>query len=489
METAGRAALQVLASRLPDRLSGGVLVATGVGNNGGDGWVLARALNRLEVPVFVAPVGEPGSELNRQMSELARAEGVRVVDPEGPWPQVALAVDALLGTGALGPLRTPVRALVERLNDLALPLVAIDGPSGVDLGTGTSHGPAIQATLSITFGGLRRGHLLARDECGTIVVVDIGHPPPDPGWPVLVGESEVARWQTRLAARAHKGSRGRVIVVGGDAGMTGALRIACRAAFAAGAGLVHAAAPAAVIEAIQAAEPDVQTVAQDFSDAPTTEIETLVHQCDALVLGPGLGKGPGRRPLIIALALRARAVVLDADGLNAFQGATDDLREIARRRVLILTPHVGEFRRLFPEQSQVVEADPWQAASEASRAIGATILLKGVPTVIATPDGPLLTVAAGNPGLATGGSGDLLSGLLGAMLAAGATAAQATAMGAQAMGVAADLAARRVTARAMRPMDIIAALPDVWRAWEVQRRAPSTPRPPVLYQLEAPQRW
>jgi NAD(P)H-hydrate epimerase len=489
METAGRAALQVLAARLPERLAGGVLVAAGPGNNGGDGWVLARALNRLEVPVFVAPVGPPGSQLNRQMSDLARAEGVRVVDPEGPWPQVALAVDALLGTGARGPLRPPIRALVERLNDLALPLVAIDGPSGVDLGTGLSHGPAVQATLSITFGGLRRGHLLARDECGAVVVVDIGHPLPEAAWPVLVREIEVARQQARLAARAHKGTRGRVVVVGGDAGMTGALRIACRSAFAAGAGLVHAVAPPEVVELIRAAEPDVQTLAQEFSSPPTASLQELVKQCDALVLGPGLGRGEGRRELLAALAALAPAVVLDADGLNVFQGATEALLAVARGRTLMLTPHVGEFRRLFPEQGQVVESDPWLAAGAASRAIGATVLLKGVPTVIAIPDGQLLTIAAGNPGLATGGSGDLLSGLLGAMLASEATAAQAGAMAAQAMGDAADLAARRVSARAMRPMDVIAALPDVWRAWEVQRQVPSAPRPPVLYQLESPQRW
>lgn len=489
MDAAGRAAAHVLAARFPDRIAGGVLVATGPGNNGGDGWVLARALHRLDLPVFVAPSAMDGSALNRQMAALARAEGVRIVEHDGPWPTVALAVDALLGTGATGVLRAPILTLVERLNDLAVPLIAIDGPTGVDLAAGTTHGAAVQAGLSITFGGLRRGHLLARDECGDVVVVDIGHPAPDPSWPTFVTDTELARLQDRFSAREHKGTRGRVVVIGGDAGMSGALRLCCRAAFTAGAGLVHAVAPTGTIDVLTSAEPDLQTLAHEFAIPLSPALERLLDASDAVVIGPGLGRGAGRLEFILAVTRRARSLVLDADALNAFAGASHRLRDLAQGRMVVLTPHPGEFRRLFPEHAEGAECDPWSAAVRASEASGCTLLLKGVPTVVASPTGPPLTVAAGNPGLATGGSGDVLSGLIGTFLIQLEHPGVAAALGAQALGRAAELAARRVSARGMRPMDVVGALPDLWRAWETLRLVPSGVRPPTLLELEAPQRW
>jgi ADP-dependent NAD(P)H-hydrate dehydratase / NAD(P)H-hydrate epimerase len=487
MDAAGRSAAQVLAGRFPERVSGGVLVAAGPGNNGGDGWVLARALHRLDVPVFVVPLPGTQSPLNRAASALARAEGVRTLEAEGPWPTVALGVDALLGTGAHGPLRPPAAALVERLLDLSVPMVAVDGPTGVDLATGVTHGPAVAARLTITFGGLRRGHLLARDECGEVVVTDIGHPAPDPSWPRLVTDRDAAEWIRPLGARDHKGVRGRVVVVGGDRGMSGAVRMAGRASFAAGAGLVHAAAPQETVAALTAAEPDLQTVVQPLEGPPGNRLMELIGGADALVVGPGLGRGPGRRDLVTALAEPARRMVLDADGLNAFQGEPAALRALAAGRALVLTPHPGEFRRLFPAQAQHLELDPWSAAAAASVACGATILLKGVPTVVAASGSPLLTVAAGNPGLATGGSGDILSGILGTMLAQELAPAHAAAVAAQVLGRAADLAARRVTARGLRPMDVVAAFADLWRAWSALIALGRRSAPPVLFELERPQ--
>jgi NAD(P)H-hydrate epimerase len=421
------------------------------------------------------------------MAELARGDGVRAVEPEGPWPTVGLAVDALLGTGARGNLRPPVAALVERLADLAVPIVALDGPTGVDLLTGVTHRPAVTARLSVTFGGLRRGHLLAREECGDLVVVDIGHPGGDPAWPRLVTDADAAAWLRPLSVRDHKGARGRVVVVGGDTGMSGALRLAARASFAAGAGLVHAAAPGPTIATLTAAEPDLQTAVQPFDQPPTPELLDLIARSDALVVGPGLGRGPGRRELIAALMEPARRVVLDADGLNAFQGEAAALTSLARGRVLVLTPHPGEFRRLFPDLSETLELDPWEAASRAATQSRATVLLKGVPSVINEPDAASYTVAAGNPGLATGGSGDILSGILGTMLAQRLTPGQGTAVAAQILGRAADLAARRVTARGLRPMDVVAAFPDVWRTWATLLAVGPLRQPPILLQLDRPQ--
>jgi hydroxyethylthiazole kinase-like uncharacterized protein yjeF len=486
MECAGRAAAVVLAWRYAHRLRDGVLVAAGPGHNGGDGWVLARALHRLEVPVWVTAPPGPGADLREEMAERARAEGVREVAPDGPWPTLGLVVDALLGTGARGAPRAPTAALLERILDLEVPIVAIDGPTGVDLQTGIVHG-APRAELSITFGGVRRGHLLARDEVGAIAVVDIGHPPPDPAWPTLVTDPQAAEWLRRLRSRDHKGERGRVVVIGGDMGMAGAARMAGRAAFGAGAGLVHVVAPPETVAALVQAEPDLQTFAHPLDRPPTGALLELVSRADAVVIGPGLGRGPGRRELVAALIGAARAIVLDADGLVAFQGAAEELRALAEGRALVLTPHPGEFRALFPELAPVRELDPWAAAVSAAEASGATVLLKGVPTVIARQGRAPFTVAAGNPGLATGGSGDVLSGLVGTALAHRLVPEVAAALGAQALGRAADIAARRSAARTLRPMDVVAALPDLWREWELYRLAPPLPRPPVLLELEAPQ--
>ena len=200
-----------------------------------------------------------------------------------------------------------------------MPVVAIDGPTGVDLQTGIVHG-APRADLSITFGGLRRGHLLARDEVGAVVVTDIGHPPADPAWPILVTDQHAAEWLRRLRSRDHKGARGRVVIVGGDAGMIGAARMAGRSAFGAGAGLVHVVAPPESVAALVQAEPDLQTLAHALDQPPSEKLLDLVRRADAVVIGPGLGRDATRRALVAALVREARAVVLDADALTAFHG-------------------------------------------------------------------------------------------------------------------------------------------------------------------------
>ncbi|MDH5316356.1 MAG: NAD(P)H-hydrate epimerase, partial [Gemmatimonadota bacterium] len=225
MESAGRAVVQVMMTRYRDRVRQGVLVACGAGNNGGDGWVVARTLHRLGVSVWVAavPSARPSALCDR-MAGLARADGVREVAPDGPWPAVGLLVDAILGTGARGAPHGGAAALMERLADLALPLVAVDGPTGLDLLDGVQHGP-LRAALTVTFGGYRRGHLLARDEVGDTVAADIGFPEPDPAWPVLLTDATARSMVPPLRAAAHKGERGRIVIVGGSPGMTGAARI------------------------------------------------------------------------------------------------------------------------------------------------------------------------------------------------------------------------------------------------------------------------
>lgn len=491
MEAAGRAAAHVIAARCAIDAADGVLVLVGRGHNGGDGWVVARALHAVGIRVCVTGPGTVAGDgtvapLTALVAERARRDGVREVPMDGPWPGVGLVVDALLGTGATGMPRAPIPQLLARVADLARPVVAIDGPTGLDLATGTAHEPPL-CRMSITFGGVRRGHLLARDECGEVVVVEIGLPRDlPPGVPQLVTDAWAAERLAPFAAAAQKGVRGRVVVVGGAAGMSGAARLAARAAFAAGAGLVWTLTPKESAYDLAQAEPDVQARVLPLDGPLDDAARDLVAQADAVIMGPGLGRAPGRQALVLDLLAHARAAVLDADALVALASARAALHAHARRIPVICTPHPGEFRTLCPDLAGMRELDPWGAAAAAAELIGGTMLLKGVPSVIARTGTPVRTIAAGNPGLATGGSGDVLAGLIGALLAAGLPADVAAAVGAQALGRAADLAARRTGARTLRPMDVIAACRDLWREWDVLRRTPPAPRPPVLLELDRP---
>ncbi|HEX4575500.1 MAG TPA: NAD(P)H-hydrate dehydratase [Gemmatimonadales bacterium] len=475
MEAAGRAVADVLVREFPAVLTRGALVIAGAGNNGGDGWVVARTLHASGVPVWVAAL-DPKTDDAIDNRALARVDGVREIGREEPWPAAAAAVDALLGTGASGPARGEVLALAQRLVTFGAPVLAIDGPTGLDLSTGEAHGP-LRAELSVTFGGPRRGHLLARDWCGKLVVVDIGLPPPDPVWPLLVTDAWAGARLPKLAPTMHKGDRGRVIVVGGSNGMTGAALHAARAALAAGAGLVKLVAGKETISAARASLPDVLTVESALGPELEPATAEALEWGDALVIGPGLGREPARAAFLkAALARRALPTVIDADALPLFQGPAE--------RPLVLTPHLGEFRAQFGDSlADEAANDRWAAATKAAQKVKATVLLKGVPTVIADLRGPIHVVASGNPGLATGGSGDLLAGFIGAFLARGSAGPEAAALGAHALGRAAEQGARQWTARSLRPADVLAALPDIWRAWANANPA----GPPVLTVLDPPE--
>ena len=475
MESAGRASAAVLAREFPDVLDRGALVVTGAGNNGGDGWVLARALHDAGVPVWVSGL-DPKTDDAIDNRALARVNGVREVGREEPWPAVAVAVDALLGTGATGPARGEVLAAADRLAASALPILALDGPTGLDLTSGEAHGP-IRALVTVTFGGARRGHLLAREWCGRLVIVDIGFPPPDAAASVLVTDAWAGTRLPRLSATMHKGDRGRVTVIGGASGMTGAALHAARSALAAGAGLVKLVAGAETLEASRASLPDVLTVESALGPELEPAVVEALDWANALVVGPGLGREPERaRFLAGVLKQRARPTVLDADALILYDGQAE--------RPLVFTPHLGEFRVLAGDQlADAAANDRWAAAAKAAQKLRGCVLLKGVPTVVADLRGPELVVASGNPGLATGGSGDVLSGFVGAFLARGLAPPDAAALGAHTLGRAAEIGARQWTARSLRPADVLAALPEVWRAWSAVRPW----GPPIVDVLELPE--
>jgi len=475
MESAGRASAAIVVREFPEVIARGALVAAGAGNNGGDGWVLARALQSVGVPVWVCAL-DPKTDDAIDNRALARIDGVRELSRTETWPATAVAVDALLGTGAIGPVRGDALALAERLQAGAVPIVALDGPTGLDLTSGEAHGP-VRARVTVTFGGVRRGHLLARDWCGRVVVADIGFPPADPAAPQLVTDWWAGARLPRLAPAMHKGDRGRVTVVGGAPGMTGAALHAARSALAAGAGLVKLVAGQETLEAARASLPDVLTVESQLGPDVEAAVAEALEWADALVIGPGLGQGEKRgRFLARLLSGKARPTVLDADALTLYDRKTD--------RPFVFTPHLGEFRTLVGDQlADAAANDRWEAAAKAAEKLRGCLLLKGVPTIVADTRGPALVVASGNPGLATGGSGDVLAGFIGALLARGLPPPEAAALGAHALGRAAEQGARQWTARSLRPADVLAALPDVWRAWTA---VPSA-GPPILAVLEPPE--
>jgi NAD(P)H-hydrate epimerase len=282
-----------------------------------------------------------------------------------------------------------------------------------------------------------------------------------------------------LSPSMHKGDRGRVLVIGGDAGMAGAAMHVGRAAFACGAGLVKLALGASSIGAAQANLPDALTVTTALGPTVEHELDEAIGWADAIVLGPGLGRGAARTGLVHAVLERATApVVIDADALQV-TGARS-----AGRAPRVLTPHPGEFAAQFPEIAELARGDRFAAPAAALEYCAdrpSAVLLKGVPTVIAALDGTRV-VAAGNPALATGGTGDLLAGTIAAWLARGRTPLDAAALGAQVMGRAADLAASDLGARVTRPEDVAARYAELWRRWS----GPGPGEPPVLVQLDPP---
>ncbi|HEY2804418.1 MAG TPA: NAD(P)H-hydrate dehydratase [Gemmatimonadales bacterium] len=482
MESAGRAVAALLTREFGHAVDRGVIVVCGRGNNGGDGWVAARALAAFGIGVTAIPLsGDPSAD-NTANRGLAMTEGVRVVSPTAEWPAAGVVIDAILGTGATGAPKGDVAAAIEKMQRLDLPIVAIDGPSGLDLTSGTVHAPCVRATLTVTFGGYRRGHLLQRTVCGKIQVAEIGFPTADPYWPGVVTDDWLGSVLSPLSAEMHKGDRGKVLVVGGGDGMAGAAIFSAKAALRSGSGLARIAASAASVTACQANNPDIVCLTSELAETIEEPLAEALEWAEAVVLGPGLGRGTARARFARAvLGALKTPVLLDADGLMAFRGAADELKGLLSGKRALLTPHKGEFAALFPDLSEQTRRDPFGAAQAAAERIGQAVLLKGVPTVIAAPSLPLLVSATGNPGLATGGTGDVLSGMAASWLARGTPPQIAGAAAAHVHGRSAEDVARHRSVRALRPDDLLGVLSPLWRELADGNR---DIHPPLMAELE-----
>jgi NAD(P)H-hydrate epimerase len=460
MERAGAAAAELVLHRYPgaDRVS----VWCGGGNNGGDGLVVARHLaaagRHVEVRLLVNPgrlQGDPAVNLER-----AKERGIPLVDAAGPADVV---VDALFGTGFTGVPRKGAEEAIETINASGSPVVAVDVPSGVDASTGEVGGAAVRADVTVTFHARKVGLTVApgRFLAGDVEVADIGIEQVDTATERVLADALDLVPSRRPSD--NKFSAGTVLVVGGSAGLTGAPCLATEAAMRAGAGYVFVAFPASIgpvvelrlLEAVKRALDDDGT--GHFDPAAADAIVDLAERAGAVAIGPGLGRTEGTRELVRILLERIeRPVVLDADGLWALAGHLDWV--FARQSPTVLTPHSGELGRLLGKESSRIDARRLDAARAGAAETGAVVLLKGADTIVAAPGRGTLVSDLGNPGLATAGSGDVLTGVVAAFLAKGLEPQLAAAAAAAAHGVAAGRAADEVGMAGMIASDVIPAL-------------------------------
>jgi NAD(P)H-hydrate epimerase len=465
MENAGRSAALILDRIYP---RGQVTALVGTGNNGGDALVLLRNLAAWGRPVTALLIGQRGPD-----EELLHGWGIRTFTDsdfqasaallDGELAQAQVLVDGVLGTGISGPPRERQAWAINGMNRAEAPVVALDIPSGIDAVTGAIPGDAVAAAVTVMFGGAKLGGLLhpGRRLVGRLVVVEIGFPPVEedtflatlitPGWAGL-----------RLPRRdpdTHKNAVGALLLVAGRSGMAGAAVLAARAALRAGVGFLRVASPPENRAILQQAVPEAVYV--DASDSEA--LLGAVGASRALGVGPGLGTGEEGAGILnrVLSAPGGHPTLLDADALNLLaQGRGPSLEQIGAERDAILTPHPGEMARLTGLDPEEISADRPAVALEIAQKTGCSVLLKGAPSLVASPTDGLLVDTVGSSDLAAAGMGDVLSGVISAFLAQGSSTREAAALGLYSSGRAAVRAGLGVS---LTPEDVVDRLPDALR--------------------------
>jgi ADP-dependent NAD(P)H-hydrate dehydratase / NAD(P)H-hydrate epimerase len=471
MERAGRA-VAMTARRLAAGVYGRrIVVVCGKGNNAGDGFVAARYLARWGAAPVVVLLGDPDGLRGDARTSFERLRGVPTVPSAALGRALhgaAAVVDAIVGTGFRGALEGSLAEAVERVNASGLPVVAVDIPSGVEGGTGRVEGPAIRARTTVTMAALKTGLLLPPgcEHAGVVEVADIGIA----GEHIAAGmsvpaDADVTALLPPRPLTAHKRSVGTVLVVAGSVGMSGAAALASGAALRAGAGLVTIATASSV--ALEVDQTVLEATTLPLPETPRGSIGSAAADAilerasglDVVALGPGLTTDPGTVQLVRKVVGELdKPLVLDADGINAVAPVEGVLRP---GRCTILTPHAGELARLLGTSSKEISADRIGAARSAAERTGAVVLLKGFPTVVAEPGGRTVLVPRGGPALATGGTGDVLTGVVAALLASGIEPSAAAWAGAWIHGAAGDVAAAQRGVRAVVAGDLLDALAEV----------------------------
>ena len=476
MENAGREVVAAMAQHLPMLEEQRVAVVCGKGNNGGDGFVVARALGSLGVDVRVY-LTIPRSEITGDAAATLAALGTAGLPVDDAatgelWalvlPAIAgsdLIVDALFGTGLSRPLEGRWAAVIDDLNATGVPIVSVDVPSGVSGETGCLIGATVKATMTVTFGAPKVPLVMAPAAfmAGELVVVDIGIPDAIidevPGEHLEAITSERASaWVETRREDVHKGECGRVVIVAGSVGKAGAAQLAALGALRSGAGLVTVATPRSCLGVVGGFMPEYMTLGLDDTTdgvvAQTAADAVLAQHCDVLAVGPGLGLGSSVRTFVRDLVERATVpLILDADALNAFGGELDGLAGRDGREVII-TPHPGEMARLTGTTTDQVQTRRLETARELATARCLYVVLKGARTLVVSPDGHALVNLTGNPGMATGGTGDVLTGVVAAWLAQMGITESACGLGVYLHGAAGDRAAELCGEVAMIASDL-----------------------------------
>lgn len=487
MENAGRGAAATIAQQMGPVRGKTIVVLCGKGNNGGDGFVIAQRLYACGARVRVlaaSPASDmtPDAALNWRLLEKLRNHDTsgrlrleRYARVEKSLPPADLYVDALLGTGLSSPVREPLLGMVASLNAQPAPVVAIDIPTGLHADHGTVLGSAVKATLTITMGTLKAGLLLndGPDLAGRTEVIDIGIPgfiSRDVGkWPgcaYRTTDAGVSAWLPRRDRLAHKYSAGAALVIGGTPGLAGAPVMASLATARVGAGYVTCAAGQSVRRVLAEKMTEIVTVALPEThdggiDGTKALVELAPHldKAKALLIGPGLGRLAGTQDFVCAL-LRTTDLpaVVDADALYALSSVPDTIARYARGR-WILTPHAGEFQRLAG--AAVDLTGRISLASSYAQRWNCILVLKGMPSIIAAPEGTAYVNGTGGPALATAGTGDILAGLCAGLLAQGLSPVRAAVCAAHLGGAAADRYTERRGQSTMMAMDLLMELPEV----------------------------
>ncbi|MGF1738613.1 NAD(P)H-hydrate dehydratase [Photobacterium satsumensis] len=436
MERAGAAVFRVLEQGFSRQQH--VLVCCGGGNNGGDGYVVARLAREAGYPVTLWQQGDAAKlkgDAAKARDAWLEADG-QILPPGKAIPaSIDVVIDALLGTGLSGEIRPEVQRLITMINRIALPVIAVDVPSGLCADTGRCLGQAVKAQVTVTFIGSKQGlwtaqagNYVGQVQFAGLQVADAFEQIESPS-AIVTQASDIALCLPPRQRDAHKGDHGRILLAGGDHGMGGAIRMAAEAAARSGAGLTAVLTQPDNVLAIVATRPEIMSLGWRDSDSATLAQRLL--WADVLVLGPGLGQSAWSRSLYDVLAQTEKRHVVDADGLNLLAHSPD------YKNNRIITPHPGEAAKLLACSVAEVEADRFCAARTLQQKYGGVVVLKGAGTLV--DDGTLCWVcAAGNPGMATGGMGDVLSGIIGALLGQGLSLAAAARCGVWIHSTAAD---------------------------------------------------
>ncbi len=484
MENAGSRVARYIIDYICERLLTGkqIAILCGPGNNGGDGYVVARHLAAAGAKVGIFSV-EAVSKLKgdaKVNADRVAKNGISVVEFEEGTQPVDLSgyhviIDALFGTGFHGSIDGVAARLIRAANASGVPIIAIDTPSGLDNDSGQYAEPAIRATHTLTLGAVKLGQQFwpGRVIVGELDIIDIGIPKAavrelDPK--MFLMTSEFVR--ESLPARppdGHKGTFGKALIIGGSAGFSGAVVLASNASMRAGVGLTYAAVPESLVDVVDAGA--IETVTRALPEVggkrvlarrALGECLRLSDQVDAIAIGPGLSTHHETQELVRRLIQRlARPAVIDADGLNACASDVSCL-EVERSAQLILTPHVGEMARLLDSSTEDIARDRRAAAIKAARRFKCIVVMKGAPTFVADPNGYLYVNPTGNSGMASGGVGDVLTGIIVSLLAQGCQPLNAALLGTYLHGLAGDIAADSVGQRSLVASDLVEALPDTF---------------------------